>query len=312
MSVYTTVTPAELESWLAHYTLGNLLELKGIAAGITNTNYFVTTTQGRYVLTLFETLTLDELPYYLNLMSHLARHGVACPAPMADRSDRFASLLAGKPACLVSCLNGGDVPEPGAAHCRAVGAMMADMHLAGDTYPARMANPRGPAWWSTTAQVVYPHMPKADAELLHAEIAFQSQHRFDTLPSGVIHADLFRDNVLFAGETVAGFIDFYYACNDVLVYDLAIALNDWCSLPDGDIDPIRARALLAGYQSVRPLTEAEKAAWPVMLRAAALRFWTSRLYDKYLPQAGELTFTKDPAQFQQVIAHHSRRDDFWL
>lgn len=264
------------------------------------------------MLTLFETLTLDELPYYLNLMSHLARHGVACPAPMADRSDRFASLLAGKPACLVSCLNGGDVPEPGAAHCRAVGAMMADMHLAGDTYPARMANPRGPAWWSATAQVVYPHMPKADAELLHAEIAFQSQHRFDTLPSGVIHADLFRDNVLFAGETVAGFIDFYYACNDVLVYDLAIALNDWCSLSDGDIDPIRARALLAGYQSVRPLTEAEKAAWPVMLRAAALRFWTSRLYDKYLPQAGELTFTKDPAQFQQVIAHHSRRDDFWL
>lgn len=312
MSVYTTVTPAELESWLAHYTLGNLLELKGIAAGITNTNYFVTTTQGRYVLTLFETLTLDELPYYLNLMSHLARHGVACPAPMADRSDRFASLLAGKPACLVSCLNGGDVPEPGAAHCRAVGAMMADMHLAGDTYPARMANPRGPAWWSATAQVVYPHMPKADAELLHAEIAFQSQHRFDTLPSGVIHADLFRDNVLFAGETVAGFIDFYYACNDVLVYDLAITLNDWCSLPDGDIDPIRAHALLAGYQSVRPLTDAEKTAWPVMLRAAALRFWTSRLYDKYLPQAGELTFTKDPAQFQQVIAHHSRRCDFWL
>lgn len=312
MSVYTTVTPAELESWLAHYTLGNLLELKGIAAGITNTNYFVTTTQGRYVLTLFETLTLDELPYYLNLMSHLARHGVACPAPMADRTDRFASLLAGKPACLVSCLNGGDVPEPGAAHCRAVGAMMADMHLAGDTYPARMANPRGPAWWSATAQVVYPHMPKADAELLHAEIAFQSQHRFDTLPSGVIHADLFRDNVLFAGETVAGFIDFYYACNDVLVYDLAITLNDWCSLPDGDIDPIRAHALLAGYQSVRPLTDAEKTAWPVMLRAAALRFWTSRLYDKYLPQAGELTFTKDPAQFQQVIAHHSRRRDFWL
>ena len=312
MSVYTTVTPAELESWLAHYTLGNLLELKGIAAGITNTNYFVTTTQGRYVLTLFETLTLDELPYYLNLMSHLARHGVACPAPMADRNDQFASLLAGKPACLVSCLNGGDVPEPGAAHCRAVGAMMADMHLAGDTYPARMANPRGPAWWSATAQVVYPHMPQADAEQLHTEITFQNQHRFDTLPSGVIHADLFRDNVLFAGETVAGFIDFYYACNDVLVYDLAIALNDWCSLPDGDIDPIRARALLAGYQSVRPLTDAEKAAWPVMLRAAALRFWTSRLYDKYLPQAGELTFTKDPAQFQQVIAHHRRRDDFWL
>lgn len=312
MSVYTTVTQAELESWLAQYTLGQLVELKGIAAGITNTNYFVTTTQGRYVLTLFETLKLEELPYYLNLMSHLARHGVACPAPMADRSDRFVSLLAGKPACLVSCLSGADVAAPNPAQCRAVGVMMADMHLAGDTYPARMANPRGPAWWSATAHVVYPHMDAADAAMLHEEVAFQSEHRFDALPTGVIHADLFRDNVLFDGDSVAGFIDFYYACNDVLAYDLAIALNDWCALPDGDIDGERARAMLAGYQSVRPLSDAEKAAWPVLLRAAGLRFWTSRLYDKYLPQAGELTFTKDPAQFQRVIAHHRARQDFWL
>lgn len=312
MSVYTTVSPEALAVWLERYTIGHLLELKGIAAGVTNTNYFVTTTHGRYVLTVFEVLQLEELPYYLNMMSHFARHGVAVAAPVADQNDAFASLLEGKPACLVSCLAGGDVSEPTPNQCAQVAEMLAQMHLAGQTYPAHMDNPRGPKWWSETAASLYSDLPETEVNLLREEIAFQEAHRFDQLPRGVIHADLFRDNVLFDGETISGFIDFYYACNDLFLYDLAIALNDWCALPSGDIDASRATAMLAAYQSVRPLTEMEREVWPVMLRAAGIRFWVSRLLDFYRPQSGEMTFAKDPSQFRRVIEQHRVRQDFWL
>jgi homoserine kinase type II len=193
-----------------------------------------------------------------------------------------------------------------------VGEMLAQMHLAAQSYSGQMENPRGAAWWTETAQAMYPFMAEADAALLHAEVQLQSQHQFDQLPQGVIHADLFRDNALMNGDHVGGFIDFYYACNDVLLYDLAITLNDWCVLDDGQIDDERARAMLAGYQSVRTLTDAEVAAWPVMLRAAALRFWVSRLLDFYKPAAGEMTFAKDPGHFQRVIVHHQARSDFWV
>jgi len=312
MSVYTTVSDDMMQSWLGRYALGQLVELKGIAAGVTNTNYFVTTTHGRYVLTIFETLKLEELPYYLTLMSHLARHGVACPAPLADHTDQFASLLAGKPACLVSCLTGSDISQPSAIQCRAVGEMLAQMHVASHTFPRKMRNPRGPRWWSDTAATMYPYMDEADAASLRQEVQFQDSHRFDHLPSGVIHADLFKDNVLMDGDNIAGFIDFYYACNDILLYDVAIALNDWARLEDGSISSALAGAFLQGYQSVRPLSAEERQAWPVMLRAAALRFWTSRLLDLYQPMAGELTYTKDPKVFQRLVEAHRQRQDFWL
>lgn len=312
MSVYTTVSHDQMQEWLKRYTLGQLLDLKGIASGITNTNYFLTTTHGRYVLTLFEALKLQELPYYLTLMSHLARHGVACPAPVADNTDQFASMLAGKPACLVSCLDGADVAQPTPAQCRAVGEMLAQMHIAGATFPGKMANPRGPRWWSETARQVYPRMDEDAAALLREEVQLQDSHRFDHLPSGVIHADLFRDNVLLDGDRIAGFIDFYYACNDVLLYDLAIAVNDWARKADHGIDDERAAALLSGYQSERELTAEEKKAWPLMLRAAALRFWVSRLQDLHFPTAGEMTYTKDPKVFQTVLEAHRSRSEFWL
>ncbi|WP_174873575.1 homoserine kinase [Vogesella oryzae] len=312
MSVYTTVSQDEMRAWLQRYALGELVELKGIAAGVTNTNYFVTTTHGRYVLTLFEVLTLAEVPYFLKLKSHLSRHGVACPAPIADHTDSFASMLAGKPACLVSCLSGQDIRQPNATQCFAVGEMLAQMHTAGQTFPMRMDNPRGPAWWNRTAAELYPHMPADEAALLRDELAHQAGHRFDDLPHGVIHADLFKDNVLMDGDKIAGFIDFYYACNDILLYDVAIALNDWAQREDGSIDDALASALLAGYQSVRPLTAAEVQAWPLMLRAAAIRFWTSRLLDFYRPASGELTFTKDPGVFQRLLLAHRQRQQFWL
>lgn len=312
MSVYTVVSDEAFKAWVEQYHLGELVELRGIAAGITNTNYFVTTTHGRYVLTLFEDLQLEELPYYLKLMSHLARHGVACPAPVADRSDRLVSLLAGKPACLVTCLDGSDVTHPDAAQCRSVGEMLASLHVAGDTYPARMDNPRGPAWWNRVSATLFGYLGEDEAESLRQELHFQNSQRFLHLPHGVIHADLFRDNVLLKGETIAGFIDFYYACNDILLYDVAIAVNDWARKDDGTLDDALATAFLAGYQAVRPLNNDEKAAWPAMLRAGALRFWVSRLQDFHEPTAGAMTFTKDPGVFRKLAEDHRQRSHFWL
>lgn len=312
MSVFTTVTAEDLQPFLARYSIGALVELKGIAAGVTNTNYFVTTTHGRYVLTLFETLHAHELPFYVNLLAHLAHHGIAVAAPIANLNDAYIDTLNGKPTLLVTCVPGVVVDTPTAAQCASVGEMLAQMHRAGTSYQGRMHNPRGPQWWADTAALVYDQMAPRDAQLLRDQLALQSRHRFDHLPLGVVHADLFRDNVLMDGDAVGGFIDFYYACNDVLLYDVAITLNDWCVQPDGDIDAARARALLAAYQTVRPFTAEEKAGWPIMLRAAAIRFWTSRLIDFYRPAAGEMTFAKDPGHFQRVLAHHVARSDFWL
>ncbi|TDR80727.1 homoserine kinase [Paludibacterium purpuratum] len=311
MSVFTVVTDTALRDWLRQYEL-QLVSFEGIAAGVTNTNYFVDTTHGRFVLTLFETLKLDEVPFYLELMSHLARHGVACPAPLLDRQDRLASMLCDRPACLVSCLHGRDIDAPSSVQCCAVGDMLATQHRAAATFKLTMDNPRGPGWWAQTAKVLYPLMTDAEAALLRDEIRFQAQYRTSQLPRGVIHADLFKDNVLMAGDAIAGFIDFYYACNDVLIYDVAIALNDWARLPDGSIDAELARAFLQGYQAVRPFDAAEIEAWPTMLRAAALRFWVSRLLDLHHPMAGALTYTKDPGTFRALLVEHRARSDFWL
>jgi homoserine kinase type II len=311
MSVFTVVTDDALSIWLKRYNL-QLLSFEGIAAGVTNTNYFVNTNHGRFVLTLFETLRLDELPFYLQLMSHLARHGVACPAPLSNQDDQLASMLADRPACLVSGLDGADLSQPNAAQCRAVGDMLAAMHRAGATFTLKMDNPRGPHWWSQVAQQLYPCISPADAQSLKQEIHFQEQQRFSHLPRGVVHADLFKDNVLLKGDAIAGFIDFYYACNDILIYDVAIAVNDWARNDAGEIDAELAHAFLQGYQAIRPFNPQEIQAWPTMLRAAALRFWVSRLLDLYQPMPGALTYTKDPSVFQKLLEAHRQRSDFWL
>jgi homoserine kinase type II len=209
-------------------------------------------------------------------------------------------------------LNGGDIDTPNPAQCHAVGDMLATLHRAGATFALTMDNPRGPAWWTHIAPTLYPHMAASEATWLREEIDFQAGLKTRRLPRGVVHADLFKDNVLMAGERIAGFIDFYYACNDVLIYDVAIALNDWARRPDGTIDPALARAFLAGYQAVRPFAAEEIAAWPTMLRAGALRFWVSRLLDLHYPMAGALTYTKDPTVFRDLLLAHRTRSDFWL
>ncbi len=304
MSVYTTVTPEELSGWLKQYSLGTLVELRGIASGIENTNYFVTTSHGRYVLTLFERLSAADLPYYINLMAHLAHHGIPCPSPIATLQNDYLNRLKGKPACLVSCLKGASITAPAPDHCAHVGEMLANLHLAGSSSPAALPKPRGPAWWRATAPKIMPKLNPDEAALLKEELRFQALYRHDELPRGVIHADLFRDNALFDNGILAGVIDFYYACNDAWLYDLAITVNDWCVTEHGAVDATCTQAMIKAYHAVRPLSAIERGAWPVMLRAGALRFLLSRLYDFHYPRPGELTHAKDPDHFKRILSSH--------
>jgi homoserine kinase type II len=306
MSVFTKVTRDELAQWLRGYAIGSLVDLQGIAAGVENTNYFVTTTQARYVLTLFERLSAAELPFYLNLMAHLARHGIPCPAPIADQRNELLGTLKGKPATLVTCLPGAPVLVPQPRHCARVGATLADLHLAARSYAGSLENPRGPRWRRETAVEVMPFLDARRRELLRTELEYQQASAFPGLPRGPVHADLFRDNVLFHGDGIGGVIDFYFAGVDSLLFDVAVTVNDWCIEASGELDRERGRALLQAYVEVRAFTEEEQRAWPVMLRAAALRFWLSRLYDFYLPRAGELTHAHDPEHFRRVL--ESRRE----
>ena len=305
MSVFTPVSEAQLDGWLKGYSLGRLEQLEPIAAGIENTNYFVTTSQGAYVLTLFEKLTAKELPFYLNLMAHLARHGIPCPAPIADLADQYLGELNGKPAALVTRLPGKSVLRPGRAECAQLGSVLARMHLAGRSYPGFLENPRGPRWWKETAPQVRPFLDAERQSLLDAEMAFQGLHRFPDLPRGPVHADLFRDNALFNAGRLSAVFDYYFAGVDVLLFDVAVCANDWCL-----VDPVKDRrfesdlvnGFLTEYAAVRPFTPAEREAWPTLLRGAALRFWLSRLYDFHLPRPGELVHAHDPEHFREILA----------
>jgi homoserine kinase type II len=311
LSVFTPVSESQLSVWLKNYSVGALAALEPIASGIENTNYFVTTSQGRYVLTLFERLPAAELPFYLELMAHLARHGIPCPAPVADLADRYLSSLNGKPATLVTRLAGDSLENPGAAECAELGALLARMHLAGRSYGGYLENPRGPKWWRNAADEVRPMLDAARAALLESELRFQAQHRHPDLPRGAVHADLFRDNALFLGGRISGVFDFYFAGVDCFVYDLAVCVNDWCLVdPEHDRRLHRAKtlALLGAYHAVRGLEPAERDAWPVMLRAAALRFWLSRLHDKHLPRPGELVKVHDPEHFREMLELRAARD----
>jgi len=313
MAVFTSVSEAELTAWLGDYSLGQLLELQGISSGIENTNYFVTTSNGRFVLTLFEILTDDELPFYLNLMAHLARHGIPCPNPMANRHNQFLGMLNGKPACIVSRLSGKSTTAPNNAQCSAIGAMLGQMHIAGQSFSQIMPNPRGAEWRSATCLLVQPFLDGKQTALIESEVALHARQDYVHLPQGVIHADLFRDNVLLDEDRIGGLIDFYFACSDALLYDIAITVNDWCMNSGNTLDAAKTQALLRAYHSVRPLQKDERDAWGLMLRVAALRFWLSRLFDKYLPRDGELIHAHDPQQFEYILKNHiASEKPVWL
>ncbi|GAB3490206.1 homoserine kinase [Curvibacter fontanus] len=310
MAVFTEVSFDEANILLQGLQLGPLQELRGIQSGIENTNYFATTDQGQYVLTLFERLTFEQLPFYLHLMKHLALQGIPVPDPAANRDGDILHRLKDKPAAVVNRLRGQHELQPTASHCAAVGGMLAKMHLAGRDYARRQPNLRGLAWWNETVPLVLPHIAAEQAALLRGELAYQNHvatsPAYTALPRGPIHADLFRDNVMFDGPAdapeLSGFFDFYFAGIDTWLFDLAVCLNDWCvDLVTGETDPERSAAFVQAYAAVRPLTAAERQLLPAMLRAGALRFWISRLWDFHLPREASMLQPHDPTHFERVL-----------
>ncbi len=309
MAVYTEVSVTQASALFESLGLGPLTRLEGCSGGIENTNYFADTAQARYVLTLFERLTATQLPYYLRLMAHLAAHGIAVPNPAADPSGQVLHSLCGKPAAIVNLLAGACELSPSPAHCAQVGDMLARMHLVGRSFAMQQDNLRAIPWWNDTVPVVLPHLQSAQATLLQSELAYQNHvaklATYAVLPRGPIHADLFRDNVMFAPGTMpvlSGFFDFYFAGNDAWVFDLAVTLNDWCiDLATGECHAERTQAFLLAYEAVRPLEAAERSLLSAMLRAAALRFWLSRLWDWYLPREASMLKPHDPRHFERVL-----------
>ena len=306
MAVFTPVTQEQAALLMSQLGLGELTELRGIEGGIENTNYFATTDLGDYVLTLFERLNHAQLPYYLYLMKHLAETGIPVPNPAANQDGDILHTLCDKPAAVVNRLLGKSQLAPDADHCAAVGAMMARMHVAGEDFNRSQPNLRGLAWWNNTVPVVLPYLDKDQASLLQSELAYQNHiaqgAAYQALPKGPVHADLFRDNVMFDGEKLTGFFDFYFAGNDTWLFDLSVCMNDWCiDLNSGEHAPERALAMLNAYQEVRPLRSAERQLLPAMLRAGALRFWISRLWDFYLPREASMLKPHDPTHFERVL-----------
>jgi len=306
MAVFTPVTEEQAALLMSQLGLGELTELRGIEGGIENTNYFATTDLGNYVLTLFERLNHSQLPFYLYLMKHLAEKGIPVPNPAANSDGDILHTLCDKPAAVVNRLLGKSQLTPDVVHCAAVGAMMARMHLAGEDYNRSQPNLRGLAWWNDTVPVVLPYLEEDQARLLQSELAFQNHiaqgAAYQALPKGPVHADLFRDNVMFEGEKLTGFFDFYFAGNDTWLFDLSVCMNDWCiDLNSGEHAPERALAMLNAYQEVRPLRSAERQLLPAMLRAGALRFWISRLWDFHLPREASMLKPHDPTHFERVL-----------
>lgn len=318
MAVFTEVSEEEAGRLLQSLGLGALTELRGIEGGIENTNYFATTTDGRWVLTLFERLTHAQLPFYLHLMKHLARHGIPVPEPRAKLpgtpvragEDDLLHTLNGKPTAVVNRLPGKSELAPTPAHCAAVGEMLARMHLAGRDFEGNQPNLRGLPWWNETVPVILPYLTEEQSALIQSELAFQNHtaasSTYAALPRGPVHADLFRDNAMFEGTrehpVLSGVFDFYFAGIDTWLLDLSITLNDWAiDLPTGRGDPARTGALMRAYESVRPLTAPERKLLPAMLRAGALRFWISRLWDYHLPREAAMLKAHDPAHFERVL-----------
>ncbi len=311
MAVFTSLNQEDVVRLLAHYSLGDLQGYEGIAAGIENTNYFLETTRGRWVLTLFERLGFKQLPFYLDLMRHLAQHGLPVPAPQENNAGGLLSEVRGKPAAIVTRVAGHWVKAPSEQHCATFGALIARLHLAAQSFPQFQPNLRGIGWWKSTLPKLEPHLPDhlfhtLAEEVIHQDSFFRNPV-FERLPQGPVHADLFRDNVLWVEEAgvpkVGGVIDFYFAGCTLWLFDLAVALNDWCvDLESGEIIVSRARAMLHAYHAVRALTDLERQAWPTVLRGAALRFWMSRLYDVYLPRPAHVLTPHDPTRFERMLA----------
>ncbi|NNE63615.1 MAG: homoserine kinase [Gammaproteobacteria bacterium] len=301
MSVYTSVSNKEVEAFLGGYSIGNLKTLRGIENGITNTNYWLSSEDREYVLTLYEQHEPQALDYILGLQQHLGDRDVACSRPVIDNQGRLYSILKGKPAAIIHRVAGEVATELSQCQCQLIGKEMAKFHLAGQTFPFSRNNPCGHYWRIALQEKLLPLLTDLEQKLLDEELtAYQAITDID-LPSGATHSDLFHDNCLFNGDILSGIIDFDYACNESFIYDISISLNDCCIKQDGRLDETLSGSFLGGYQAIRPLLDVELDQLGLMLRLAATRFWLSRLHDRHFPLAGEMTFTKDPDVFKNIL-----------
>lgn len=309
MAVYTDISEDELSAFLAHYDAGTLMSYKGIAEGVENSNFLLHTTAGSFILTLYEKrVDPADLPFFLGLMQHLSKHGLSCPLPLERRDGELLGRLAGRPAAMVTFLEGMWPRKPTVNHCRETGRAIAAMHQAGRGFELQRQNALSVSGWRPLWEKSVARVHEIDAELkneIPAELAFLEENWPRDLPDGVIHADAFPDNVFFLGETCSGIIDFYFACNDFLAYDVAICLNAWCFEKDGSFNLTKGMAFLDGYRSVRPLSEAEIAALPILSRGAALRFFLTRLFDWLETPADALVVKKDPLEYLRKLRFHA-------
>jgi homoserine kinase type II len=319
MAVYTEVSDEEMTEFLTRYDAGSLVSFKGIAEGVENSNYLLTTEKGLFFLTLYEKrVRPGDLPFFLGLMDHLAAQTIPCPIPLRDRSGETLQELAGKPAALIEFLRGYSVRRPRVEHCARLGEALARLHLGGATFPLRRDNALGLDGWGKLVAATSSRADELKAGLaaeISGELAFLQRSWPADLPAGIIHADLFPDNVLFLGEDISGLIDFYFACDDLLAYDIAICLNAWCFEQPNTINVTKARALLRGYGSHRSLSGAEIEALPVLARGAALRFLLTRLYDWFHTDENALVKPKDPLEYRRKLRFHQQvksADDYGL
>ena len=312
MSVYTSVAPDEIRKLLDLYQIGALVKYQGIDDGIANSNFFVTTTGGEYVLTLFESVEMRQLHFSLGLMSFFSESLPYIARPLVDSFGVTLAEVNDKPSTIVPRLPGSSVEDASLVQCQELGKVMGELHNKGHHYSEQVENTHGAQWRHAVAKKVQSHLKAEDMDLLQSEIEFQSLYRLNEVPRGVIHADLFRDNVLFQGDQITAVLDWYNACEDVMLYDLAVIANDWCSDKEGKLVEDKTRALLTAYHEKRPLIDVERSAWPVLLRSAALRFWLSRTYDLHFPRSGALTQQKDPEVFRRILKNRiSSHDEFY-
>lgn len=308
MAVYTDITEDDLRNFLIQYNVGTLTSYKGIAEGVENSNFLLHTTKDPLILTLYEKrVEKNDLPFFLGLMQHLAAKGLSCPLPLPRKDGELLGELSGRPAALISFLEGMWLRKPEAKHCREVGKALAAMHLAGEGFEIERPNALSVEGWKVLwdkSEARADEVEKGLRQEIRPEIDYLAAHWPKDLPAGVIHADLFQDNVFFLGDELSGLIDFYFACNDLLAYDVSICLNAWCFEKDGAYNVTKGKALLEGYQSVRPLSAEELDALPLLARGSALRFFLTRLYDWLTTPEGALVVKKDPLEYLRKLRFH--------
>lgn len=307
MSVYTCINQQQLEQFLGLYAIGGLVDFSGIKAGMENTNYAVNTTRGKFILTVFKSLTQKQLPCYLQLLTHLCQQGFPAPQPQKSQAGQVLNSLKGKPAALFNCLSGQSIERPLSGQCTEMGAYLATLHLSAQASGFYKKNPKNLRACQAIFNKISARLSRNDHAVIRSELDFQLSYCLPVLPQGVIHADLFRDNVLFEQDRLRGIVDFYNACHDYYVFDIAITVNDWC-VDDDAINAEKFKDLLAGYQQIRRLSREELQHLQVFFRLAALRFWISRLEHQLNPREGELVLQKDPWVFRRLLEFHQQHD----